>query len=100
MENIVVYKTVTGEELIGEVFNRYDSFIELKNPAQIILQRTEQGMGVGLAPYMPYVEGNLNLSRSAILAEGIPNQQMANEYNRIFGSGIQIAPASALAGLR
>jgi len=100
MENIVVYKMVTGEELIGEVFNRYDSFIELKNPAQIILQRTEQGMGVGLAPYMPYVEGNLNLSRSAILADGIPNQQMANEYNRIFGSGIQIAPASALAGLR
>ena len=55
---------------------------------------------MALAPYMPYVEGNLNLSKSAIAAEGEPNQQMQNEYNRIFGSGIQIASASALAGLQ
>lgn len=100
MSNVNVYKLVTGEEIIGEVFNRYDNYIVLKNPAQIILQRTEQGVGVGLAPYMPYVDGDLNLNRTSILADGNPNQQMVNEYNRIFGSGIQIAPASALAGLK
>ena len=90
----------TGEELIGEVFNTYDPYVEVKNPAQIVLQRTDNGVGVGLAPFMPYIEGNVNLSRSSIVAEGEPNQQMVNEYNRIFGSGIQIAPASALSGLQ
>lgn len=98
--SIKVYKLLNGEELIAEQFNVYDRHYELKNPAQIVLQQTPQGVGVALAPYMPYVEGNLKLSKSAIAAEGEPNQQMQNEYNRIFGSGIQVAPASALAGLQ
>lgn len=100
MNKVKVYKITTGEELIAEQFNNYDQHFELKNPAQIVLQRTEQGVGVALAPYMPYVEGNLNLGKHAILAEGVPNQQMINEYNRIFGSGIQVVSASALAGIR
>lgn len=95
-----VYKMMNGEELIGEVFNNFAEFIELKKPAQIVVQQTERGMGVGLAPYMPYVEGNVKLYRSAIASEGEPVDQMKNEYNRLFGSGIQIAPASALAGLQ
>ena len=57
-------------------------------------------MGVAIAPYMPYASGNINLYYSAIAAECIPDQNMINEYNRIFGSGIQVAPASALAGLQ
>lgn len=98
--NIKVYKLLSGEELIAEQFNHYDRHYELKNPAQIVLQQTPQGVGVALAPYMPYVEGNLSLVKSAIAAEGDPNLQMQNEYNRIFGTGIQVAPASALAGLQ
>lgn len=97
---IKVYKLIDGTELIGEVFNYYDQTIELKKPAQIIVQQSERGMGVGLAPYMPYIEGNVHLHRSAIASEGSPVEQMQNEYNRLFGSGIQIAPASALAGLQ
>ena len=95
-----VFKLISGEELIAEIFNYYDQTVELKKPAQIIVQQTERGMGVGLAPYMPYVEGNVSLYRNAIASEGEPVDQMKNEYNRLFGSGIQIAPASALAGLQ
>ena len=97
--NIKVWKLINGEEILGEVFNYFDQFIEVKNPAQIILQKTEHGVGVALAPTMPYVEGNFKIMRSAIAIEGEPNQQMANEYNRLFGSGIQVVPASALSGL-
>lgn len=99
--SVVVFKMINGEELIGEIFNQYDQHIELKKPAQIMVQQTAQGqMGVGLAPYMPYVEGNVRLYRNAIASEGDPVDQMKNEYNRLFGVGIQIAPASALAGLQ
>jgi len=99
--SVVVFKMINGEELIGEVFNHYDQTIVLKKPAQIMVQQNAQGqMGVGLAPYMPYVEGNVSIYRSAIAAEGDPVDQMKNEYNRLFGVGIQIAPASALSGLQ
>jgi hypothetical protein len=94
-----VFKLISGEELIAEIFNYYNETVELKKPAQIVVQQTERGMGVGLAPYMPYVEGNVHLYRNAIASEGDPVDQMKNEYNRLFGSGIQIAPASALVGL-
>jgi hypothetical protein len=98
---VKVFKMINGEELIAEIFNYYDSTVELKNPAQIILQRTESGgMGVGIAPYMPYASGNVSLYKNAIAADCEPDQNLVNEYNRIFGSGIQVAPASALSGLQ
>lgn len=97
--SIAIFKLVSGEEMIGEVFNLNDKTIVVKNSAVVMLQRTEQGMGVALMPYMPYCEGNISFYRDAIVAEGEPSQNMVNEYNRLYGSGIQIAPASALVGL-
>jgi len=93
---IKVFKLVTGEDLIGEVFNVLAEITVLKDPAQIILQRTEKGMGVGLAPFMPYANEHVKIYKSAIVAEVEPNIEMENEYRRIFGSGIQIAPAGSI----
>jgi hypothetical protein len=101
MNKVKVFKLINGEELISEVFNTYPDNYELKNPANIMLQQTGNGqMGVGIAPYMPYADGNVELYKSAIAAEAVPEQSMINEYNRIFGAGIEIAPASVLAGLK
>ncbi len=91
-----VYKLINGEEIIAEVFNYYDRHIELKNPATIVMQQTAQGMGVGLAPYMPYAKGNVDLYRQSIASEAEPDVKMENEYSRIFGSGIQIATAGSI----
>jgi hypothetical protein len=94
---IKVYKLISGEELIGEVFNVFGESVELKNPATIVIQQTQKGMGVGLAPYMPYAEDEKILLRnSAIASEATPAVNMVNEYSRIFGSGIQIAPAGSV----
>lgn len=101
MNKVKVFKLINGEELISEVFNTYDGSYELKNPANIMLQQTGNGqMGVGIAPYMPYADGNVRLNWTAIAAEAEPEQSMINEYNRIFGSGIEVVSASALAGLK
>jgi len=100
MNDVKVYKMINGEDVMGEVFNVLGEVIELKNPSQIILQRTETGMGVALAPYMPFADGNVKISKNAIAAECIPDQNMINEYNRIFGSGISVVSASALKDLK
>ena len=97
---VKVYKMINGEEIIGQELKADSTNYEIKAPAQIVLQQTEKGMGVAIAPYMPYASGNITLYYSAIAAECTPDQNMINEYNRIFGSGIQVAPASALAGLQ
>lgn len=98
--SIVVFKITSGEEIIGEVFNPLGEVVEIKNPAVVMMQRTEQGVGIALMPYLPYCDGNISFYRNCIVAEGEPSQNMINEYNRIYGAGIQVAPASALSGLQ
>lgn len=98
--SIVIFKIVSGEEMIGEVFSPLGDSVEIKNPAVIMMQRSGDGVGIGLMPYMPYCEGNVSFFKASIVAQGEPSQNMVNEYNRIFGAGIQVAPASALSGLQ
>lgn len=96
--NIRVFKLVTGEEIISEVEEDPKGFL-LKSPASIVMQRTEQGVGVGMMPYMPYTQGKITLYSSSICSHGEVDVKMVNEYNRLFGSGIQIASAGSVPGL-
>jgi hypothetical protein len=94
---IKVFKLISGEELIGSITAGSDAGYFVEGAATIMLQQTENGIGVGLAPYMPYVEGDkVYIYKHAIASEGEPAVAMRNEYSRMFGSGIEIAPASAL----
>ena len=99
MDKVKVFKLINGEEIIAEIFNHFDRHIELKSPAQIVMQQTKDGVGVALAPYMPYANGNIELHRHAIASSGTPDIKMENEYSRLFGSGIQIAAAGSFPGV-
>jgi hypothetical protein len=95
--SVKVFKLLNGEELISEVTAGSDAGYFLDKPAQIMMQQNEEGkVGVGLAPYMVYVEGKVYLNKTAIAAEGEPVIQMRNEYSRLFGSGIQLASAGSV----
>jgi len=86
---IKVFKLLNGEELIADV-KSMDGFYEMSDPAAIVIQQTAKGVGVALAPYMPYANNPIKLYVSAIVSESTPNVDMENEYSRIFGTGIQI----------
>ena len=96
---IKVFKLISGEELISKVSDISGGYA-LENPATIMIQQSAQGMGVGLAPYMVYAKGKIHLHLSAIASEAEADEEMASQYNRIFGSGIEVVPASALSGLK
>ena len=96
MSKIVCLKLTTGEEIIcNEVeTDHYD------NIASIIMVPSQgsQQVGLGLAPFMPYTEeSKFCIEASKIVCKGTPTKEMLNNYNRIYGSGIQIA--STLQGL-
>jgi len=93
---IKIFKLITGEELITEVTSSSDSEYQLENPASIVVKQTSTGMGVALAPFLAYSSGKVHLAKHAVAVEGEADDQLVNEYNRIFGSGIVVAPASAL----
>jgi hypothetical protein len=90
---IKVFKLVNGEELISNASGNGGNAYVLKDPAAIVIQQTQKGVGVALAPYMPYANSEITLYLTAIVSESTPNVDMENEYNRIFGSGIEIVSA-------
>jgi len=98
MTEIKVFKLISGEELIGNAEVTGLGYT-LESPATILMQQTKEGVGLALMPYMPYADGKVKLFSQSIATEGTPSDKMINEYNRLFGSGIEIAPASALVGL-
>ena len=92
---IKIVKLVTGEDIITEISAYPEkSTYELSSPASIVLQKTEQGVGVGLAAFMPYADGVVTLTESAVVAMGEPAVELRNEYSRLFGSGIQLMDSS------
>jgi hypothetical protein len=99
MTEIKVFKLISGEELIGKTEVTGLGYT-IEAPATILMQQTKEGVGLALMPYMPYADGKVKLFSQCIATEGTPSTNMVNEYNRLFGSGIQVAPASALAGLQ
>ena len=96
---IKVFKMINGEELIAKVTGQTEKEYSVESPSAIMLQQQGESIGVGLAPYMPYAS-DIALQVNAVAAVGTPDVNLENEYNRLFGSGLTIASASTLAGLK
>lgn len=88
-DDIRVFKTITGEDIIAEVTDvineSNESWYHIKNPANLVLQETEQGVRVGLAPFMPFAEeGSVILYTGSLVAEARPDPAMLKEYKRVY----------------
>ena len=93
MADIKILKLSSGEEIVSEIVDN-DTTYTLKNAVTIVYKQTDKGLGSGLAPYMPFATGDVTLYKSNVAATAEPSKDMLNEYNRIFGSGIIVAPAN------
>jgi len=86
------FRLVTGEIVLAEQVADNNDSIVIKSAAQMITQEVEPGrMGVGLQPFVPFADGNITIFKYSINATFDVDQQVENEYNRIFGAGIIIA---------
>jgi len=90
---VKIFKMINGEVIMADIVSEDfgQGHYVVNEPASVMLQERDGGMGVGIAPYMPYAEGRVNIRLNAIAAEADADQKLANEYNRLFGSGIVIA---------
>jgi hypothetical protein len=89
---LVTFKT--NQTLIGEVDCTKDNEVVIKQPVQVIMQPSKDGPMMGFAPFLDYAEefkSGIKLSMDSILVITTPVRELENQYNQIFGSGIQIA---------
>lgn len=92
---IKIYKLITSEEVVGEAIEDGDNLI-IKQPCAIMLlasRSTPDQHQMALVPYAGYTkEHSVQLKKSAIVWEADVAEELYNQYNRIFGSGIEIVP--------
>ena len=95
MSDTKLIKFVSGEEIVCTLISSGEGAKVIKDAVTLVYRPQKDGqMSVGFAPFMPYSEGTLALYDQSIAAITQANQDITNEYNRIFGSGIVVAPAN------
>jgi hypothetical protein len=92
---LLLIKLTSSEEILCTQISSGEGAMVIKDAVLLIYRQAKEGaMSVGFAPFMPYADGTISLNHSAIASNGYPKQDLADEYNRIFGSGIVIAGAN------
>ena len=92
--NIKLLTFKTNQTLIGEVDCTNNNEVVIKQPVQVIMQPTKDGPMMGFAPFLDYAEefkSGIKFSMDNILVITTPVRELENQYNQVFGSGIEIA---------
>ena len=97
MAFIMGVQLLNGTDLIGSItgIGDHTDFITIEDPAQVAMMPSQGGtsnsMSIGLLPWIPYSEeSKFVISKDKIVTSFTPSVDLINNYNRIFGSGIQI----------
>lgn len=99
--NILVFKLITGEEILSEVESTSETEFVLCNPVGIAIVRGKDGQpNVGFAPFPLHAEQEKNktiaIAKKNVVYSYVPANDFVNNYNSIFGSGIVLPPTQSL----
>jgi hypothetical protein len=84
--------------IIGKVdIHKEEGYVSVKQPVQVIVvppkSANDQG-GIAFSPYIEFSQeftSGFKISAEDILLISTPVVELENQYNQVFGSGIQIA---------
>lgn len=89
---LITFKT--NQTIIGEIDDSVPNLFKVKQPVQVIVQPTKDGPMMGFSPFLDYAEEfntGIELNKSDVLCVTTPSRELENQYNKVFGSGIEIA---------
>jgi len=89
---LVTFKT--NHTILAEVDCTKSDELVLKEPVQVIMQPTKEGPMMAFAPFLEYCEEfntGIKITMDNVLCITTPSRELVNQYNKVFGSGIQIA---------
>jgi hypothetical protein len=91
---IKVVKLVTGEEVVGDVSINTPGIVTIDRPCAVMLvasKSTPDQHSMALIPYAAYTNDHrIDVKEAAIIWEGELQEDVYNQYNMLYGSGIQI----------
>jgi len=81
---------------MGKIVKEDDTHVTIKELVQVYIQQSKDGPMMGFAPFLDYAEEfktGVEFSKADILTTTSPVVELENQYNQVFGAGIQIASA-------
>ena len=90
---VKIVRLKSSEDVIGDVVSENSENIRVSNPAMLMPVGDPRGGNVqmGLAPWMPFSDQKeIDFPRDWVLVVGDPVQDLVNNYNQAFGSGIVV----------
>ena len=94
---IKLLRLKSGEDIVGEIIGENSELVIIKNPAMLMPMGDGRGgaVQIGLTPWMPFSEAkDFEVPRNWILITTEPAQDIVNNYNQVFGSGIVVPKVS------
>jgi len=90
---IKVVKLITTEEIVGEIKDQGDYYL-IEQPCAIAIIPSQSSFNehrMGLIPYAGYTKNHkIEVKKSMIAWEAEPAEELYNNYNKVFGTGIQL----------
>ena len=90
---LITFKT--NQTVMADVTEQVDVVVA-KQTVQVVVQPQNGQPMMGFVPFLEYTEEfktGIEFNKSDILTINTPVRELENEYNRLFGSGIEIASA-------
>jgi len=84
----------TNHTILAEIKFVNQNEVVIKKPVQVVMQPSKEGPVMGFVPFLDYsneFESGVTLNMSDVLCITTPIRELENQYNSVFGSGIQIA---------
>lgn len=93
------------QTIIGDVVEDGD-FYKIKKPTQVYIQPSQENPSrtmMGFAPYLEFCEEYLTgikIPKEQILTVTTPVKDLMNQYNKVFGSGIELPTKEDIAAIK
>lgn len=93
------------QTIIGDVIEDGD-FYKIKKPTQVFIQPSQEDPNrtmMGFAPYLEFCEEfltGIKISKEDVLVINTPVKDLQNQYNKVFGSGIELPTKEDIAAIR
>jgi hypothetical protein len=92
MMNIKLIRLQTGEDLIADVVKE-DAALTLENPCMVYVRPQGNSASVGITRWLPYADTKqFTIDNKWIVVVTDPVEDLKNEYNKVFGSGLIVPP--------
>ena len=89
---LITFKT--NQTILAEILDETSDSYVVRHPVQVVVQPSKDGPMMGFSPFLEFAlefKTGISLPKDNVQCVTTAITELENQYNQVFGSGIQIA---------